>query len=84
MIFKDHFAGRADPDNTGCPMYPQAIFLASLAPRHDLAWDRATGGGQAAIILTPLFCIPTRLDSTSDGRRRFMSSRPSGRLAILD
>jgi hypothetical protein len=41
MIFKDHFAGRADPDNTDCPMYPQAIFLASLV--RQLAVETPTG-----------------------------------------
>jgi hypothetical protein len=85
MIFKDHFAGHADPDNTDCPADPQAIFpyLASLAPRHDLAWDCATGNGQAAIVLSPFFRIPARLDIISDVGR-FESSCPSGRLAILD
>src|SRR5262245_39036514 len=54
--------GHADPDTSDCPTYLQAIFLASLAPRPDLARDRATGIGRAAILLSPFFRIPARLD----------------------
>jgi hypothetical protein len=53
------------------------------APQHDLAWDSATGNGQAAIVLNPFFRIPARLDITSDVRR-FEPSCPSSRLAVLD
>ena len=30
-------------------------YLASLCPAHDLAWDCATGNGQAAVALAPHF-----------------------------
>jgi len=39
------------------PSYPAEMFayLASLAQRHDLAWDCATGNGQAALELVKNF-----------------------------
>lgn len=39
------------------PVYPEALFdyLASLVGRHDLAWDCATGNGQAALALAKNF-----------------------------
>jgi SAM-dependent methyltransferase len=55
--FKDHYSGHADRYGAFRPTYPAALFehLASLAPAHDLAWDCATGNGQAASALTPWF-----------------------------
>lgn len=42
---------------TSRPKYPRELFawLASVAPRHDAAWDTATGSGQAAIGLAADF-----------------------------
>lgn len=39
------------------PRYPESLFhwLASMCVRHDFAWDCATGNGQAAAGLSPLF-----------------------------
>ncbi len=39
------------------PAYPDALirFVASTAPGRDLAWDCATGNGQAAVALAPWF-----------------------------
>ena len=47
---KDHFSGHAAVYQQFRPDYPDALFayLASLCPGHDLAWDCATGNGQAA------------------------------------
>jgi hypothetical protein len=55
MAFPDHFSAHADRDEAFHPKYPDALFayLASLAPAHDLAWNFATGNGQAALGLTP-------------------------------
>lgn len=55
--FKDHFSGHADRYGTFRPTYPAALFkyLASLPSQHDLAWDCATGNGQAAVGLAPYF-----------------------------
>jgi len=48
--FKDHFSTRSSGYAAFRPGYPAELFtyLASLTPRHDLAWDCATGSGQAA------------------------------------
>ncbi len=51
MTFKDHFSGHARQYAEFRPTYPASLFatLASLASRHTLAWDCATGSGQAAL-----------------------------------
>jgi SAM-dependent methyltransferase len=51
MTFKDHFSGHAPDYSSFRPTYPDALYeyLASLVSAHDLAWDCATGNGQAAL-----------------------------------
>jgi len=48
--FKDHFSTRSPGYAAFRPGYPAELFahLAGLTPGHDLAWDCATGSGQAA------------------------------------
>jgi ubiquinone/menaquinone biosynthesis C-methylase UbiE len=48
--FHDHFSEGAAQYATFRPTYPAALFewLAAHTARHDLAWDCATGNGQAA------------------------------------
>ena len=55
--FQDHFSGVASDYATYRPRYPQALFhwLASKAPGRGLAWDCATGSGQAAVLLARHF-----------------------------
>lgn len=55
--FPDHFSGIAGAYAGFRPRYPQALFdwLADLAPRRALAWDCATGSGQAAVALASRF-----------------------------
>jgi SAM-dependent methyltransferase len=55
--FKDHFSKHSTDYGKFRPQYPQALFqyLASLSPGHDIAWDSATGTGQAALGLSPYF-----------------------------
>lgn len=55
--FKDHFSSASDRYAAYRPDYPPALFawLASLVPGHELAWDCATGSGQAARGLAPHF-----------------------------
>jgi SAM-dependent methyltransferase len=55
--FSDHFSGVAGAYTEFRPRYPHALFdwLADLAPRRELAWDCATGSGQAALALAPHF-----------------------------
>ena len=55
--FKDHFSGHAGSYAAARPVYPESLFafLATLCTRHELAWDCATGNGQAARSLVPFF-----------------------------
>ncbi len=55
--FKDHFSGHAGSYAAHRPSYPKSLFafLASSCVDHELAWDCATGNGQAARSLTPFF-----------------------------
>jgi SAM-dependent methyltransferase len=48
--FPDHFSGVASDYAAFRPQYPAALFewLASICPRHDVAWDCACGSGQAS------------------------------------
>jgi SAM-dependent methyltransferase len=48
--FKDHFSTRSSGYAASRPGYPAELFshLAGLTSGHDLAWDCATGSGQAA------------------------------------
>jgi SAM-dependent methyltransferase len=57
MKFKDHFSGHAQQYAQFRPHYPEALFgwLASVAPARELAWDCATGNGQAAVALAAHF-----------------------------
>ncbi|HJU90139.1 MAG TPA: class I SAM-dependent methyltransferase [Gemmatimonadaceae bacterium] len=49
--FKDHFSGHAREYAEFRPTYPPALFdfVTGLSAGHALAWDSATGNGQAAI-----------------------------------
>lgn len=57
MSFKDHFSKQAAGYAAFRPRYPQKLFdyLGSIAPRRQLAWDCATGNGQAAVGLASVF-----------------------------
>ena len=51
--FKDLFSSQASAYAAFRPTYPDELYehLAGLTPAHDLAWDCATGNGQAAVAL---------------------------------
>lgn len=55
--FKDHFSHGSDDYRRWRPRYPRELFawLASEAPSTRLAWDCATGNGQAALGLAEFF-----------------------------
>lgn len=55
--FKDHFSGHAADYALARPAYPASLFrwLAGQAPGRALAWDVATGNGQAAVGLAAHF-----------------------------
>jgi SAM-dependent methyltransferase len=55
--FKDHFSRQAADYAKFRPRYPEDLFrfLATVAPGNELAWDCATGSGQAAVALADVF-----------------------------
>jgi ubiquinone/menaquinone biosynthesis C-methylase UbiE len=55
--FKDHFSKQAAQYAKFRPRYPKELFrwLGSVAPAKKLAWDCATGSGQAAVELANVF-----------------------------
>jgi len=55
--FKDHFSRQAADYARFRPRYPEKLFryLATIAPGKQLAWDCATGNGQAAVALAEVF-----------------------------
>jgi SAM-dependent methyltransferase len=57
LAFKDHFSKQAAGYAKFRPLYPQKLFdyLGSIAPSRQLAWDCATGNGQAAVGLASVF-----------------------------
>ena len=57
MRFKDHFSKQATNYAKFRPRYPREMFefLGTIAPSRDLAWDCATGNGQAASELASVF-----------------------------
>lgn len=57
MSFKDYFSAQSKEYSLYRPKYPAELFeyLSSIAPEHELAWDCATGNGQAAVGLVPFF-----------------------------
>lgn len=57
MMFKDHFSNQSHLYAEHRPTYPSELFeyLSQIAQNNDLAWDCATGNGQAAIELAKYF-----------------------------
>lgn len=57
MDYQEHFATHPERYEKYRPTYPDALFnyLSSLVKTRELAWDCATGNGQAAIGLSPYF-----------------------------
>lgn len=55
--FKDYFSKQSDVYVKSRPGYPEELFefLASVTSEHKIAWDCATGNGQAAVPLTKYF-----------------------------
>lgn len=66
--FKDHFSSASDRYAAYRPDYPAALFawLAGLCAEHDLAWDCATGSGQAAPGLAPHFRHVVATDASAE------------------
>ncbi len=57
MEFKDYFSAQSATYARSRPNYPDELFkfLASVSPGNNLAWDCATGNGQAAVSLAKYF-----------------------------
>jgi SAM-dependent methyltransferase len=75
--FKDHFSGHSGSYAEFRPTYPDALFsfLADCCFEHRLAWDCATGNGQAARALTPYFEGVVASDA-SEAQIRMAESHP--------
>ncbi len=63
---KDHFSSQAGGYAKYRPVYARGLFkyLASIAPANELAWDSATGSGQAALGLAEYFDKVTATDAS--------------------
>jgi SAM-dependent methyltransferase len=77
--FQDHFAPVATSYADFRPSYPPALFawLATLVPRHELAWDCAAGSGQASIDLVAHF---QRVVATDASRAQIDAAIPHPRI----
>jgi SAM-dependent methyltransferase len=66
--FKDHFSTNAAGYATFRPHYPTELidYVASLAPGRTLAWDCATGNGQAAVPLAEKFERVVATDASAE------------------
>ena len=66
--FQDHFSGHAADYARFRPHYPPELFawLAELAPASELAWDCATGNGQAAVALSAHFAEVVATDASAE------------------
>jgi SAM-dependent methyltransferase len=66
--FKDHFSARAEEYSQFRPRWPAHLFawLALQVDRTDLAWDCATGSGQAAEALSRNFSRVIATDASSN------------------
>jgi SAM-dependent methyltransferase len=79
---KDHFSGQADRYEAFRPTYPDALFayLAALCTHRDLAWDCATGNGQAAAALAPHFLSVIATDASA---QQIAQARPHEKVHYL-
>jgi SAM-dependent methyltransferase len=78
--FKDLFSAKAAEYATFRPTYPDALFdfVASLPAERRLAWDCATGNGQAAVPLTAHF---ERVIATDASREQILQATPHERVS---
>jgi ubiquinone/menaquinone biosynthesis C-methylase UbiE len=79
VAFKDHFSKQAADYAKFRPRYPRELFeyLGSVAPTHTLAWDCATGNGQAAVELAEVF---DRVIATDASEKQIANAEPHGRV----
>ena len=79
MTFKDHFSKQAADYAKFRPRYPRELFeyLGSVAPSRALAWDCATGNGQAAVELAEVF---DRVIATDASEKQIANAEPQDRV----
>lgn len=77
--FKDHFSTQAADYARFRPRYPRRLFrwLSSIAPGTELAWDCATGSGQAAVELAEVFA---RVVATDASERQIANAEKNPRV----
>lgn len=82
MVFADHFSAQAAGYARFRPRYPSRLFqhLATLAPARTVAWDCATGSGQAAAGLAVWF---RRTVATDASGAQLRSAAPVERVSYL-
>lgn len=75
MTFKDHFSKQAADYARFRPRYPREMFkyLGTVARSRTLAWDCATGNGQAAVQLTEVF---DRIIATDASEKQIANAEP--------
>jgi SAM-dependent methyltransferase len=79
MTFKDHFSKQAADYAKFRPQYPSELFdyLGGIAPQRKLAWDCATGNGQAAVGLASVF---DRVIATDASEKQIANAQPHERV----
>lgn len=77
--FKDHFSGHAEAYARFRPAYPAALYdwLARQCAAVELAWDVATGNGQAAVELSRRF---DRVIATDGSAAQIAQARPAANI----
>jgi SAM-dependent methyltransferase len=82
MTFKDHFSVQAADYAKFRPQYPPELFryLAGSTPEKKLAWDCATGNGQAAIGVAAHF---ERVIATDASAKQISRAEPHPRVTYL-
>jgi ubiquinone/menaquinone biosynthesis C-methylase UbiE len=78
--FKDHFSKQAALYAESRPHYPEELFawVAGQCQAHELAWDCATGNGQAAISLVHYF---HEVIATDASEAQIKNAIPHGRIS---
>jgi len=73
--FKDHFSTRAVLYSQFRPTYPPELFqwIKGIVRKHDVAWDCATGSGQAAVGLAEIF---KRVIATDASEKQIAMAEP--------
>lgn len=81
-MFKDHFSAHSRDYAKYRPNYPAALFehLARASPSTNLAWDVATGSGQAALSLAEYF---SKVRASDASRTQIENAVPHARIQYM-